>query len=149
MAGCHAQKFPSLIFNTLSTQVTQAVLSCCTGLVQQAKGIYSRIHFFSPLLHTHKNGTDRTAVYSCTIQIPITHTDWLSETHRSIAIVWGGVVGQWVFHLGEGKSCRGTETITPVSTTILLINKTKNISSRDGKFWGFSYFKVHLNFDEA
>lgn len=51
--------------------------------------------------------------------------------------------------MGEGKSCRGTETTTSVSTTIILINKTKNISSRDGKFWGFSYFKVHLNFDEA
>lgn len=54
--------------------------------------------------------------------------------------------------MGKRKSCKGTETITsslPVSTAMTLISRIRHIHSRDGKFWVFNYFKIHLNFDEA
>lgn len=121
VAGCHIQKFPSLFFTTSPTQVTQPVLSCCILLWFCAAGKRHLLKnsFFSPhycrLIRRQQTGQQliRAQVRSQAHTL----TDFPKPTDRCPShCYWGLPWDLFLIHLGEGKSCRHTETITQQSS---------------------------------
>lgn len=108
------KNFPLYFSPLLSTQVAQAALSCCIlwWSCAASKRHLLKNSIFPPLSHTHKNGTDRTAAYWCTSQIPIVHTDGLPETNPTL-LSWGAA---WdFFFCFVRERGRVTEIITQQS----------------------------------
>lgn len=104
------------------------------GLCSRQKASTQKFNF-PPLLHTHKNGTDSTAVYSCTNQSRITQTGFQKPMDQLLlsgsAALAGGGEGVSFGRREKLKSGRGPESR---SLPITLINRLKNIHSRNGNF---------------
>lgn len=156
MAGCHAQKFSSLFFYyviNIGNTSCSFPAAFSYGVIQQAKGIYSRIHFFPHYCSLIKMElTGQQLIHAQVRSQSHTLTGFQKPTDQLLLFgglpCWGLFVsfGRWEELQSYGKKSHSS---LPVSTTIIVINRIKNIHTRDGKFWVFNYFKIHLNFDEA
>lgn len=150
MAGCQAQEFPSLFLTMLSTQ---AVLPCCILLWPFAAG---KKHLLKNSIFPH---------YCILIKMELTGQQFIHAQTRAKSyklafrnpqincyclggLPWRAEVGE--FHLGEVEELKryGIQQSSCLHC-ITLINRIKNIHSRNGIFCVFNYFKMRLNSDEA